>query len=65
MENTRLAYSIAEACRLLSVGRTTIYSAIKNGDLKTCKAGRRTLVTAEALQLWIESLPNSVEVHSQ
>jgi excisionase family DNA binding protein len=59
MTNTRLAYSIPDACELLSVGRTTLYSAIKKGDLKTCKAGRRTLVTAEALHLWIEGLPNS------
>jgi excisionase family DNA binding protein len=59
MKNDRLAFSINEACEILSLGRTFLYSAIKRGDLKTCKAGRRTLVTAEALQLWIESLPNS------
>ena len=45
MKANRLAYSISEACGLLSVGRTTLYSAIKRGDLKTCKAGRRTLIT--------------------
>jgi excisionase family DNA binding protein len=65
MKPTRLAYSISEACELLSVGRTTLYSAIKNGGLKTCKVGRRTLVTAEALQLWLEALPNSLGVRSQ
>jgi excisionase family DNA binding protein len=65
MKTTRLAYSISEACGLLSVGRTTLYSAIKKGDLKTCKVGRRTLVTVESLQLWLESLPNSIGVPSQ
>jgi excisionase family DNA binding protein len=60
MDNIRLAYSIAEACRLSSIGRSTLYSAIKAGDLKTCKVGRRTLVTSEALLLWINSLPNSL-----
>jgi excisionase family DNA binding protein len=60
MTPTRLAYSISEACRLLSVGRTTIYRAIKSGQLKTCKIGRRTLVTAEALQLWLGNLPSAL-----
>jgi excisionase family DNA binding protein len=65
MQTSRLAYSISEACGLLSVGRTTLYSAIKKGDLKTSKVGRRTLVTAEALKLWLETLPTSHEVNSQ
>ena len=65
MKPTRLAYSIYEACGLLSVGRTTLYSAIKKGDLKTCKVGRRTLISAEALQLWLETLPTSLGVASQ
>jgi excisionase family DNA binding protein len=60
MQTNRLAYSISEACGLLSVGRTTLYAAIKKGDLKTCKVGRRTLVTVEALQSWLGSLPNSL-----
>lgn len=60
MRSNRLAYSIAEACGLLSVGRTTLYAAIKRGDLKTHKIGRRTLVTAEALQLWLEGPPSAL-----
>jgi excisionase family DNA binding protein len=59
MINEQLAYSIADVCKLLSVGRTTLYFAIKRGDLSTCKIGRRTLVTGEALQLWVSSLPRS------
>ena len=53
MKPIQLAYSISEACGLLSVGRTTLYAAIKKGDLKTCKVGWRTLVTVEALQFWL------------
>ena len=60
MNNARLAYSISEACNLLSIGRSTIYSAIKAGDLTSCKVGRRTLVTSDALKLWINNLPNSL-----
>ena len=50
-----LAYSIAEACTLSSVGRTTLYTAIARGDLKTRKVGRRTLITAQDLKSWIDS----------
>jgi excisionase family DNA binding protein len=61
----KLTYRISEACELLSVGRTTLYSAIKRGDLKACKVGRRTLLTHEALTLWLNGLPNSLEVRAQ
>lgn len=55
MNLTPLAYSISEACTLTSVGRTTLYSAIKTGDLKVHKIGRRTLITANDLVTWLES----------
>ena len=55
MSPTPLAYSILEACKLTSVGRTTLYSAIKTGDLKVHKIGRRTLVTANDLVAWLDS----------
>lgn len=55
MSHTRLAYSISEACKLTSVGRTTLYAAIKTGDLKIHKVGRRTLVTASDLSAWLDA----------
>jgi excisionase family DNA binding protein len=65
MNETKLAYNILEACQLIGVGRTTLYSAIKMGALKTHKVGRRTLVTHEALSLWLKSLPSSIEVKAK
>lgn len=62
MKTNRLAYSVYEVCGLLGVGRTNLYSAIKKGELKTCKFGRRTLIPAEALKLWLESLPTTFEI---
>jgi excisionase family DNA binding protein len=56
---TPIAYSIAEACKVCSLGRTTIYAAIKRGELPTCKVGRRTLITAQALSAWINNSPSS------
>ena len=59
MDTKPLAFSISETCKIISVGRSTIYAAIKKGELTTCKVGRRTLVTASALQKWLDNLPSS------
>lgn len=45
----RLAYSINEAARVLSMGRTSIYSMIADGRLEAFKLGRRTLIRAESI----------------
>jgi excisionase family DNA binding protein len=45
-----IAYSVNEACRVSSIGRTRIYGLIKDGHLKATKLGRRTLVDAESLK---------------
>lgn len=56
-ENQKLAYSIKESSVLLGVGVTKVYSEIKSGRLRAQKFGRRTLITAEALSQWLNSLP--------
>jgi excisionase family DNA binding protein len=61
MKDRQLAYSIPDACRLISVGRTTLYSAIKTGELKVRKVGRRTLITHDELTFWLDRLPLTVE----
>ena len=40
----RLAYSINDTARLLSMGRTSIYAMIADQRLDAFKLGRRTLV---------------------
>ena len=46
----KLAYSINETARLLSLGRTSIYAMIADGRLEAFKLGRRTLVRADSIR---------------
>jgi len=53
------AVSIADAVRMVGLGRSSLYAAIASGKLKTRKSGRRTLVETVALREFIETLPLS------
>lgn len=46
----KLAYSITETAKALSLGRTSIYTLIAEGRLETFKFGSRRLVKAESLR---------------
>lgn len=48
-----LAYSVDEAMRITSLGRTAIYQLIGEGRLKTRLLGRRRLVMADSLRALI------------
>lgn len=52
----KLAYSIQETCGLLSIGRTTLYALIGQGDLAVLKIGRRTLIPAKSLDAFIQGV---------
>ena len=47
---TREGLSISEACAVAGIGRTKIYQAISNGNLKARKCGKRTLVLRDDLR---------------
>lgn len=53
----KLAYSIEGFAGVASVGRTTIYEAIKDGSLLARKRGKRTIITAPDGIRWLQSLP--------
>jgi excisionase family DNA binding protein len=48
-----LAYSIKDAVRVSSIGRTTLYSLISSGEIETVKIGKRRLVKAASLARFI------------
>jgi excisionase family DNA binding protein len=48
-----LAYSINEACRVSSLGRTRLYQLIGEGKLDVRKIGKRTLIPAASLRALI------------
>lgn len=49
----KLTYSIKEACRASSLGRTTIYSHIAAGRLRANRIGGRTVIPADSLHALI------------
>jgi excisionase family DNA binding protein len=56
-EQSTLAMKIGEACSASSCGRTTIYNAIRQGQLRAVKRGKSTLILESDLRRWLESLP--------
>lgn len=57
--NQQLSYTVDEAVKATSFARTRIYAAIQSGELRTFKAGRRRMVSAKALQAFIDKLERS------
>ena len=46
----RLTVSIAEACRLTGLGRTSLYELINEGRITTTRIGSRRLVRFDSLR---------------
>ena len=53
-----IARPVKAVCRVYGVGRSTVYEKIKDGTLRTKKAGKRTLVIEEDVRAWFDALPN-------
>lgn len=55
--DTQENISIGEAVRRFGIGRTRLYSILKEGRVEAFKLGRRTLIRAESVRSYIDSLP--------
>lgn len=45
-----IAYSVQDAARVTSIGKTRLYQLIGEGRLKAHKVGKRTLILADDLR---------------
>lgn len=52
----KAAYSIAEFCGLVSLGRSRVFEEIREKRLRIVKVGRRTLIPALEVTAWLERL---------
>jgi excisionase family DNA binding protein len=57
MNNSALAYSVRDASVIACTGRSSVYEAIRAGELRAVKRGRRTLILDEDLRRWLQNLP--------
>jgi excisionase family DNA binding protein len=53
------ALCVKEACRYISLGRTSFYKLVKIGLIPARKCGGRTIVLADELDRALESLPRA------
>jgi excisionase family DNA binding protein len=52
-----IGLSIPRACEVSGLGRTSLYAAVKSGDLPARKVGRRTIILPDDLDSYLKSLP--------
>ena len=55
--STPIAVTIPDAVKATGLSRSSIYEALKRGDLIAHKAGRRTLIAFAELEAYMASLP--------
>ena len=53
------ALSVKEACKCISLGRTSFYKLVKSGQIPARKCGCRTIVLADELDRALKCLPRA------
>ena len=51
----KLAFTIAEACVALGIGKTSLYELISSGELKSIRAAGRRLIRRSDLEAFLAS----------
>lgn len=49
LDPQRLAYTVTEATRLVPLGRTALFAAIRNGQIRSVKVNGKRLIPRSAL----------------
>lgn len=52
-DSPKFAYTIAEACHAVGIGRSKLYELIGEGRVEVRKIGSRTVIPAESLRALI------------
>lgn len=60
---SQICFSPVEAARQLGIARSSVFKLLASGKLKAKKLGTRTLIRAEDLHQYVESLPTA-EFHA-
>ena len=55
----KAAYTINETLELLSIGRTSLYQAVKRGELRLVKFRKKTLVYATDIAAFLSRLQDA------
>lgn len=51
------AFSIKQFCEWSGIGRSKVYDLLATKKLSAKKIGRRTVITREAAENWLKTLP--------
>lgn len=57
---TQLLYTITQAAKMLSIGRTSTYELIRSGHLRSVKIGSSRRIPAIAISDYVASLVDEV-----
>jgi excisionase family DNA binding protein len=55
-QGAKAALSVTDFCAAFGIGRTSFYAAVKDQKIKTVKFGRRTLVPATEIDVFLTRL---------
>lgn len=50
--------TVKEFCAWSRIGHTKFYELLARGEVRAIKVGRRTLVSSEAAQAWLDAQPD-------
>ena len=58
--NVKLLYRPREVMNILGIGSTKFWGLVKNQKLEARKIGRATVIPAESVRAFIDSLPKAI-----
>lgn len=60
----QLVYTIPQAIQIAAISRTELYRCIQRGELTLRKRGKRSIILADELRRWVQSLPTAQQARA-